>query len=100
MTKFLFRSFCPICLNGDIITWTHTNCGGNRYIDENLYLTCEKCNSRTYILDSTFSCPNHEGSKKTDLMSLIQMISLLDDSVIDFSTRKKMIKLLTDLLWK
>ncbi len=94
MSKYLFRSICPVCLDGDIIKWTHTKCGGTRYIDENLYLICEKCNDRTFILDTSFTCNhnNHNKAEKPDVLSLMEIISSFENIPdINGCTRRKML---------
>jgi len=94
MTKFLFRSICPICREyDDVIQWKHTNCGGRRFIDENLDLICEKCGDRTFILNSPFSCNknNHTKEEKPDAFSIIGILSYIKNIPdLDGRTRVKM----------
>ena len=77
MPKFLFKTNCPICLDSEIIQWTHSNCGGDQYIDENCDLICEKCNDRTFILDKTFKCNNlnHKNYYKPDVYNVIAILA-------------------------
>ena len=91
MAKFLFKSICPICLDGDVLEFTHSSCGGRRYIDENLYLICEKCSDRTFILDAYFTCNNHKKSEKADCYDMIEIISSLSNFPdMNCQTRRKM----------
>ena len=100
MPKYLFRSNCPICLDGDIIEWIHTDCGGRRYIDEDLYLLCDKCNNRTFILDSGFSCDKHKDSHKPELYDIISLISQITNIPdMNSATRRKMINKLRNMIY-
>ena len=56
MSKYLFKTKCPACGDREIFTWCHDpkNCGGARYIDEDLYLHCNKCNDKTFLFNSPF----------------------------------------------
>ena len=93
MAKFLFRSYCPICFEDDIIQWKHINCGGRIFIDENLDLICEKCGYRTFILNSPFVCNknNHTKEEKPDVFSIIAILSYINNIPgLDGPTRVKM----------
>ena len=97
MPKFLFKTNCPICLDSEIIQWTHSNCGGDQYIDENCDLICEKCNDRTFILDQTFKCNNlnHKCYNEPDAHNVIAILSdLRNIPELDSYTRRNMLKLL------
>ena len=61
MSKYLFKTKCPACDDSEIISWCHNSekCGGARYIDEDLYLHCNKCNDKTFLFNSTFQCGKH-----------------------------------------
>ena len=93
MSKYLFRTFCPACNNGEIISWCHNSktCGGDRYIDEDLYLHCDKCNDKTFIFNSTFNCDKHN-SRKPDYFSVFRALSFLLQEVPK-DIRKKMINI-------
>ena len=91
MAKFLFKSICPICFEDDVMEWTHSDCGGRRYIDENLYLICEKCSDRTFILDAYFTCNNHNKSEKPDKYGMIEIITCIRNFPdMNCQTRRKM----------
>ena len=93
MPKYLFRTFCPACNNGEIISWCHDSktCGGARYIDEDLYLHCDKCNDKTFIFNSTFNCGKHD-SRKPDFFSVVNALSILLQEVPK-DIRKKMLNI-------
>ena len=47
MSRYLLVIPCPACGNTEIAQRYH-ECGGKRYIDEDLYLHCDKCNDKTF----------------------------------------------------
>ena len=51
MSKYLLKTKCPACEDEEIKTWRHNSekCGGAYYIDEDLYLHCNKCNDKTFF---------------------------------------------------
>ena len=55
MPKYPLKMPCPAC-GSRIISERYHTCGGKRFIDEDLYLYCDKCNDKTYFLDSRFKC--------------------------------------------
>ena len=59
MSKYLFEFICPGCGHGNLQVFYH-KCGGKRYIDEDLYLYCDKCSDKTYLFNSTFKCEWHD----------------------------------------
>ena len=65
MSKYLFKTICPACGDSEIISWCHDpkKCGGARYIDEDLYLHCNKCNDKTFLFNDTFNCGKHDFRK-------------------------------------
>ena len=65
MSKYLFKTKCPACVDREIISWCHNpqKCGGARYIDEDLYLHCNKCNDKTFLFNITFDCGKHDPRK-------------------------------------
>ena len=98
MSKYLFESICPICLDGSRFVFYH-DCGGKRFIDEDLYLHCEKCNDKTFILDSEFKCDcnNHNYYEKVDKYDIISCISQISNlPSITGNVRKNMLKKLKD----
>ena len=93
MSKYLFKCQCPICQEGDIFQWNHSNCG-RRFIDEDLYLICEKCNDRTFVLEASFACGknNHTKPEKPDVYCMISTLGRIGNIPdLNGPTRKKMI---------
>jgi len=81
MSKYLFKTICPACGDSEIISWCHDpkNCGGARYIDEDLYLHCNKCNDKTFLFDGTFSCNKHD-SRKPSMVHVMKALTFLQIS--------------------
>ena len=84
MSKYLFKTKCPACGDGEITSWCHNSekCGGVRYIDEDLYLHCNKCNDKTFIFNLTFNCGKHDPRKPIWLHFLEALAILLKTSDI------------------
>ena len=78
MSKYLFRTKCPACGDYKIISWCHDpkKCGGARYIDEDLYLHCNKCNDETFLFNNTFDCGKHD-SRKPSREHVIEALGVL-----------------------
>ena len=78
MSKYLFRTKCPACGDYKIISWCHDpkKCGGARYIDEDLYLHCNKCNDETFLFNNTFDCGKHD-SRKPSMEHVIEALGVL-----------------------
>ena len=70
MPKYLFEPICPACLQGDPRVFYH-KCGGKRYIDEDLYLYCDKCSDKSYLFNSTFKCQFHDDYRKPNKMRIL-----------------------------
>ena len=74
-----FMSGCPYpgCPNQHtMIRWVHSDCGGYRWIYDDGYLQCEKCNERSKLIDNSFSCQYHEGEyRETSLENILNAIS-------------------------
>ena len=70
MSRYLLVIPCPACGNMEISQRYH-ECGGKRYIDEDLYLHCDKCNDKTFFMDSRFRCGNHEDYREVNLKNLM-----------------------------
>ena len=76
MSKYLFKTICPACGDSEIISWCHTKCGGARYIDEDLYLHCNKCNDKTFLFNLTFNCGKHD-SRKPSRQHVLEYLTVL-----------------------
>ena len=80
---------CPACGNRRISQSYHT-CGGKSYIDEDLYVYCDKCNNKTFFFDSPFRCENHD-FREVNLAAFLESIALFSNSSdIPSSIIKKM----------
>ena len=53
----------------------YCHCGGTDYIDEDLYITCDKCNKRKSIFDDTFICQMHSDGREPNVMNIVKAIS-------------------------
>ena len=94
MSKYLFKTICPACRDKEIISWCHDTkkCGGARYIDEDLYLHCNKCNDKTFLFNATFDCGKHD-SRKPSMLDVMKALALLNTSSdIPDGILKKMLK--------
>ena len=107
MSKFLFRTYCPSCLDRKYVaTWTHSGCGGNFYIDENVDLTCQECGVTFFALNAQFNIPDHSlrqsyrgNFNKEFVISMIDIISNNDIFPgMPSSVRKKMRNKLSEFL--
>ena len=84
MSKYLFKTICPACHDQEIISWCHDakKCGGNRYIDEDLYLHCNKCNDKTFLFNvPSFDCGKHDPRKpeKYRFLAALQILQKTSD---------------------
>ena len=94
MSKYLFKTKCPCCDDSEIISWCHNSekCGGARYIDEDLYLHCNKCNDKTFLFNATFDCGIHN-FREPDRMEVMRMLRILGEfSDIPHDILEKMIR--------
>ena len=97
MSKYLFKTKCPACFDREIISWCHApkKCGGARYIDEDLYLHCNKCNDKTFLFNATFDCGKHDSRKPEfhlflDALTILQTTSDIPDDILDEMLDKAM----------
>ena len=81
MSKYLFKTRCPACIDKEIISWCHDTkkCGGARYIDEDLYLHCNKCNDKTFLFNLTFNCGKHD-LRKPIFQEFLAALSILRET--------------------
>ena len=89
-----FMSGCPFpgCpKQNTMIRWVHSNCGGYRWIYDDGYLQCEKCDERSKLTDNTFGCEYHEGEYKTisfqNILKAISISSSINGWGKDFTIR-------------
>ena len=96
MSRYLLTIPCPACGNREIALRYHT-CGGKRYIDEDLYLHCDKCNDKTFFFDSRFRCNEHNDYREVDLhklMTILSTLSSFSSGIPDYIIKKLMEKAL------
>ena len=91
MSKYLFKTICPACGDSEIISWCHDpkKCGGARYIDEDLYLHCNKCNDKTFLFNDTFNCGKHDFRKPENhhFLAALAILRQISDVPGDISGR-------------
>ena len=96
MSRYLFDTICPACGRGNPGVFYHS-CGGKRYIDDNLYLYCDKCNNRAFLLDSRFKCESHDDFRPIDKMAFMSSLSLMSrTSNVPKNIIRKMMNALMD----
>ena len=81
MSKYLFKTVCPACGSCPPRVWCHNSekCGGERYIDKDLYLHCNKCNDKTLLFNATFKCEEHDDFREPNAQRLIRTLLLLNE---------------------
>ena len=81
MSKYLFKTVCPACGSCSPRVWCHNpeKCGGERYIDKDLYLHCNKCNDKTLLFNATFKCEGHDDFREPNAQCLIKVLLLLNE---------------------
>ena len=94
MSKYLLKTKCPACEDEEIKTWRHNSekCGGAYYIDEDLYLHCNKCNDKTFFFRLSFDCGKHDLRKPIYQHYLAALAILQQTSDVPVGILKKMIK--------
>ena len=93
MSKYLFDTICPSCGEGKHGIFYHS-CGGKRYIDDDLYLHCDKCKDKTFIFNSTFKCENHNDFRNFNKFAFMKSLAL----VSLFKVPERVIKKMTFVL--
>ena len=79
MSKYLFGFICPACGQGNHCVFNH-KCGGKLYIDEDLYLYCDKCSDKTYLFDSTFKCEYHDDYREPNKRFMLHILCIFAES--------------------
>jgi len=79
MSKYLLRITCPACGNSTISQF-YDECGGKRYIDEDLNLYCDKCNDETFFFDARFQCGHHDDFREVNIQNFLGTMSILSTS--------------------
>ena len=69
---------CPACGNGKIksVRWSNgSSCDPDKYLDQDLFLTCAGCDNKELIFNLYFKCEYHDEFRKIDPFMLIDSIS-------------------------
>lgn len=83
---------CPACGKGKLksVRWNDGSCGSDKYLDQDLYLTCAGCNSKELIFNLYFKCDYHDNFQKINFFSFVE--SLRRNSFIPRDILRKMLK--------
>jgi hypothetical protein len=87
---------CPACGKGKLkdVRWNDGICGSgsDKYLDQDLYLTCAGCNSKELIFNLYFKCDYHDDFRKFNFFSFVSFAeSLSRSSFIPRDILKKML---------
>lgn len=91
MSWYKFKCRCPVsgCEDSSPKEWTHSNCGGGLFINNNAYLGCGECQTIFPFLSWRFSCQGHGGYYGSpSQMSILYLSAVAGDiceSVGDFA---------------
>jgi hypothetical protein len=88
---------CPACGKGKLkdVRWNDGICGSgsDKYLDQDLYLTCAGCNSKELIFNLYFKCDYHDDFRKINMDSFtISLQSLSRSSFIPTDILSKMLR--------
>ena len=76
-------TICPACGKGKLksVRWSNgSSCDPDKYLDQDLYLTCAGCNDRELIFNLYFKCDYHDEFRKINRKGLMRSISFLGAS--------------------
>ena len=86
---------CPACGKGKLksVRWNDgLSCDSDKYLDQDLYLTCAGCNSKELIFNLYFKCDYHDDFRKINMDSFtISLQSLSRSSFIRGDILSKML---------
>ena len=91
--KVRFKSTCPFshCRNPNIYYWTHSNCGGDLYLDNRAMLTCDRGDAEDYIFnwrfDIGFRGESEAGFEKgcyPDFFACLSSLATLNNPPVNF----------------
>ena len=89
------------CLNPDCqnhknkMSFTHTSCGGELYINRDGMINCRKCGQKYHILDSKQVCGRCRNDINSECLSISRNIALVASS---YAINIEMSKFYDDLL--
>ena len=88
-------TLCPACGKGKLksVRWNDgLSCDSDKYLDQDLYLTCAGCNSKELIFNLYFKCDYHDDFRKINMNSFtISLQSLSRSSFIPTDILSKML---------
>ena len=80
MSKYLI-TICPACGRGKLksVRWNNgSSCDPDKYLDQDLYLSCAGCDYKELIFNLYFKCDYHDDFRKIDdIQGLIASLSIL-----------------------
>ena len=87
---------CPACGKGKLksVRWSNgSSCDPDKYLDQDLYLTCAGCDNKELVFNLYFKCDCHDGFIKCDCFCLSNSICYLGaNSSIPRDIIKRMIQ--------
>ena len=72
-------TMCPACGKGKIksVRWSNgSSCDPDKYLDQDLFLTCAGCDNKELIFNLYFKCENHDEFRKINGFRLIESICI------------------------
>ena len=76
-------TICPACGKGKLksVRWSNgSSCDPDKYLDQDLYITCAGCDKKELVFNLYFKCDYHDGFRKCDCLGLCVSISFLRTS--------------------
>ena len=75
-------TLCPACGKGKLksVRWSDGSCSSDKYLDQDLYLTCAGCNSKELIFNLYFKCDYHDDFRKINMDSFTISLQFLSRS--------------------
>ena len=91
-------TMCPACGKGKLksVRWSNgSSCEPDKYLDQDLFLTCAGCDNKELIFNLYFKCENHDEFRKIT-NGFIFYVSLSKGSSIPEDILTKMIQKLDE----
>ena len=79
MSKY-HLTICPACGFGKLksVRWNNgLACDPDKYLDQDLYLSCGGCSYKELIFDLYFKCDSHDDFRQVNMQSLLACLSIL-----------------------
>ena len=88
-------TICPACGRGKLksVRWNNgSSCDPDKYLDQDLYLSCVGCDYKELIFNLYFKCDCHDDFRKIDYQGLMSSLSkLVSSSHIPKDILRKMV---------